>query len=76
MNLSKKYAYAKRGIEYKNPFDEGWRKNVRRVLGDVPWHVHLFPNFTPPAPPKYSFEYSGGAQENTIFGVHSGADIV
>jgi hypothetical protein len=44
----------------KNPFDEGWRKNCRRVFGDVPWYTHLLPNFTPPAAPMYPFEYEEG----------------
>jgi hypothetical protein len=51
---------------YRNPFDEGWRKNLRRVLGDVPWYVHLLPNFTPPPPPRYAFDYddAGSAAAN------------
>lgn len=77
--MTKKYALAKRGIDYKNPFDEGWRKNIRRVLGDVPWYVHLLPNFTLPAPPMYSFEYNGGGcceDNHSVYNVHSGVDIV
>jgi hypothetical protein len=44
----------------KNPFDEGWRKNCRRVFGDVPWYTHLLPNFTLPAAPMYPFVYEEG----------------
>jgi hypothetical protein len=29
----------KMGLTYKNPFDKGLRKNLRRVFGDVPWWV-------------------------------------
>lgn len=57
--MSRRYDPQRKG-EYRNPFDEGWRKNLRRVLGDVPWYAHLLPNLSPPAPPKYPFVYSGG----------------
>lgn len=40
----------------RNPFDEGWRKNLKRVLGDVPWYRNLWPSFHTPPPPKYPFE--------------------
>ncbi len=44
------------GQPYKNPFDEGWRKNLKRVFGYVPWYRNLWPSFHPPADPKYPFE--------------------
>ena len=42
----------------QHPFDEGWRKNLKRVFGDVSWYIHLFPNRTPPAQPLYAFNYT------------------
>ena len=44
------------GITYKNPFDEGWRKNLKRIFGYVPWYMNLWPSFHKPADPKYPFE--------------------
>lgn len=40
-----------------NPFDEGsWRKNLRRVLGDVPWYRNLYPSCREPPPPMFPGE--------------------
>jgi hypothetical protein len=25
-------------LAFKNPFDKGWRKNMMRVFGDLPWY--------------------------------------
>jgi hypothetical protein len=44
------------GTPYKNPFDEGWRKNLKRVFGDIPWTRQLWPIVITPPPPKYPFE--------------------
>jgi hypothetical protein len=42
-----------RGETYKNPFDKGWRKNLRRVFGDVQcWRAGLF-SLRPPPEPEY-----------------------
>jgi hypothetical protein len=46
------------GQTFKNPFDEGWRKNVRRIVGYVPWYKILFPSLHRPPAPKYPFELS------------------
>jgi len=59
VNYAKRYALAKRGIDYKNPFDQGLYKNIHRVFGNVPLYIHLLPNFTQPAPPMYAFVYDG-----------------
>lgn len=49
-----------RGKPYKNPYDEGsWRKNLRRIFGDVPWYRHLFPSNMKPVPPKYQLDLGG-----------------
>lgn len=56
INTARFYDPQRRAV-YRNPFDEGWRKNLRRVLGEAPWHAQLWPNFTPPAAPKYAFAY-------------------
>ena len=46
----------KLGNVYHNPFDQGWRKNLRRVLGDVPWYrALLLPSLHGPPPPLYPF---------------------
>jgi hypothetical protein len=46
------------GFTYKNPFDEGWRKNVKRVFTDLPWYRNLWPSLQNPPPPKYPLELS------------------
>jgi len=63
-NATKKYSLAKRGIDYKNPFDQGLRKNLARVFGNGPLYSHLWPNYALPAAPMYAFEYGGGSGES------------
>ena len=41
------------GTTFKNPFDRGWRKNMRRVFGDVPWYRALCISRRYPVPPEY-----------------------
>eukprot|EP00981_Chlorochromonas_danica_P011537 scaffold4094_cov201-Ochromonas_danica.AAC.7 len=52
-----------------NPFDEGWRKNVRRVLGEVPWYRLLWPSRHLPPPPKYPFDLDGRDLQDVIHNV-------
>jgi len=61
------YEAKSNGIVFRNPFDEGWRKNLRRVFGNVPWYRNLLPGFHPPAEPKYPFELS--ARQHEAFAV-------
>ena len=35
----------KMNIIYKNPFDQGYKKNIRRILTDIPWYQLLYPHF-------------------------------
>ncbi len=44
------------GRLFKNPFDKGWRKNLRRVFGDVPWYAALSMSFRTPPPPDHPFD--------------------
>lgn len=53
----------------RNPFDEGWRKNVRRVLGEVPWYRLLWPSRHLPPPPKYPFDLDGRDLQDVIHNV-------
>jgi len=43
------------GTFYKNPFDKGLRKNLRRVFGDTPWYLALLPSLREPVDPEYPF---------------------
>jgi hypothetical protein len=47
------------GSSGRNPFDEGWRKNLMRIFGDVPWYRNLWPSRHLPPPPKFPFELQG-----------------
>jgi hypothetical protein len=73
INMARKYDPYRKG-EYRNPFDEGWRKNLRRVLGDAPWYTHLLPNFSPPAPPMYPFTLEDRSCEEGLSGTDLTAD--
>lgn len=44
-----------KGLTYKNPFDRGMRKNLRRVFGDFPWYRALLISWREPVPPEYPF---------------------
>lgn len=44
------------GTSYRNPYDEGWRKNLRRVFGEYPWYYYLIPRTCNPPDPKYPFD--------------------
>ena len=47
-------AYSKeKGEIYKNPFHQGWSKNMARVFGDTTWFFALLPSLRPPAEPMY-----------------------
>jgi hypothetical protein len=42
---------------FKNPFDKGWRKNLRRVFGELTWYQLLIPIIRdPPSDPDYPFD--------------------
>jgi hypothetical protein len=56
MNIKNAQDAKANGQIYKNPFDEGWRKNIRRIFGHVPWYRIVFPSFHKPPEPKYPFE--------------------
>mmetsp|Transcript_11715 Transcript_11715/g.11350 ORF Transcript_11715/g.11350 Transcript_11715/m.11350 type:complete len:345 (+) Transcript_11715:449-1483(+) len=43
------------GMIFKNPYDMGWRKNLRRVFGDTPWYASLFISRRRPVDPEYPF---------------------
>ena len=64
--MANRYDNLRRRV-FKNPFDEGWRKNMRRITGDVPWYTHLWPNFTPPPAPLYAFTYDNSAQPDLSY---------
>ncbi|KAJ1432034.1 DHHC palmitoyltransferase-domain-containing protein [Ochromonadaceae sp. CCMP2298] len=54
-NLTRAFVAQQHGLVFRNAFDEGWRKNMRRVFGDAPWYRHLLPHNSPPPPPRYAF---------------------
>lgn len=50
INMEERSEARARGATYKNPFDKGWRKNVLRVFGDVPWYAALLMSVRRPVP--------------------------
>ena len=38
INLEEKSDARDNNLAFKNPFDKGWRKNMMRVFGDLPWY--------------------------------------
>lgn len=56
INFRNKQEAAGNGVTYKNPFDEGWRKNLKRIFGFVPWYRNLLPSWHVPPEPKFAFE--------------------
>ena len=55
LNLHEKHDAKLEGMIFKNPFDMGWRKNLRRVFGDVPWYLALSLSWRKPSDPEYAF---------------------
>lgn len=56
VNMHEKRDAIERGEVYKNPFDNGWKKNLGRVFGDDSQLLVLkilIPNFSPPSEPQY-----------------------
>ena len=49
---------------FKNPYDKGWRRNLRRVFGDVPLHKALLLSLRLPPEPEYSFLPTADMIEN------------
>jgi palmitoyltransferase len=60
INIENRSIAKDRGIFYKNPFDEGVRKNLRRVFGDNPWYRFLVPGLYSPVEPKYPLTIEPG----------------
>lgn len=57
MNLEERREAYLAGTVFRNPFDEGWRKNLLRVFGSSsPWYRHLLPSTQPPPAPRYPFD--------------------
>ena len=52
------------GTTFRNPFDKGWRKNVKRVFGDVPWYTILLPSDRLPLDPEYPFDFEATSYSN------------
>lgn len=53
LNMEERSDAKLRNETFKNPYDKGWRKNLRRVFGDVSWYSSLLPSFRLPPPPDY-----------------------
>lgn len=45
------------GEVFKNPYDKGWRKNLRRIFGDHSIMLSLLPSTRMPIEPDYPFEF-------------------
>jgi hypothetical protein len=48
------------GFLYRNPFDQGYRKNIRRFLGQGSWPSLLYPTPYLPYEPLYPLQLSPG----------------
>ena len=55
LNMAERADAKRGGYAYKNPYDQGWRKNLKRVFGDVEWYQALSLSWRPPPPPQYPF---------------------
>jgi len=51
--MEERAASKERGEVYKNPFNQGWKKNLARVFGDTTWYLALLPSLRPSADPMY-----------------------
>lgn len=58
MNAADRLEARGSGVVFKNPYDLGWRKNLRRVFGDYPWYTAALPSLRDPPPPMYPFDFS------------------
>ncbi len=56
INLEEKSYASSNGVVFKNPFDQGIRKNFRRVFGDVHWLLALLMSNRLPPPPEFPFD--------------------
>jgi palmitoyltransferase len=51
INMEERADAKEMGLVFKNPFDKGWRKNLKRVFGDGSWYsVILLSLRNPPTP--------------------------
>jgi hypothetical protein len=53
VNIENKMEARSNNIEYKNPFDQGYRQNFVRLFGHAPWYHSLVPSLHVPASPLY-----------------------
>lgn len=54
INMENRSEAKRKGFVYKNPFNEGMRKNFRRVFGDTAWYWYLVPCLHEPMDPMYA----------------------
>lgn len=60
VNIENRMDAKQAGIEYKNPFDEGYSKNFARLLGTSPWYSNFLPFLNMPPPPLYPLQVMPG----------------
>lgn len=53
INMAERQDAIQAGTIYKNPYNIGWRKNLKRVFGDVPWYQMIALSRREPPPPEY-----------------------
>lgn len=34
----------RQGSKYKNPYDQGWKRNWKQIYGDQPWYIAILPS--------------------------------
>lgn len=59
MNFDAATEAKSRGQSFRNPFDRGWRKNLKRIIGDKNILFLLLPVKVEPSGPEYPFELPG-----------------
>jgi palmitoyltransferase len=53
INMEERADAKEQGLTFRNPFDKGWRKNLRRVFGSGAWYSVILISLRGPPPPLY-----------------------
>lgn len=61
VNIENKMEAKEQNVEYKNPFDQGFRRNLARLFGEgTAWYYNLIPVKNTPACPLYPLHVMPG----------------
>lgn len=67
INYENRSAAKSLGILYRNPFDEGWRKNLTRVFGQHILYSIFVPCSNTPPEPLYPLQLTPGVLQSENF---------